>query len=380
MNFFKKSLPYLAMIFQQFNLASMAIIVKHALDNGLSPHVLVALRMVVAAILVSPFAIVMERNTRPMMTLSTFFKIVLLSLFEPVLSQNFSDTGMKYTTATFNVSMSNALPAMTFIMAWIFRLEIVKLRKLHGQAKIVGTLLAVGGGIIMTFVKGTLLDLPWKNGINIIFKKSATDVEHTDLMKGAGLIVVGLFCWSCFIILQAHILRSYPSVLSLAALVCIFGSIEGIILALLVERGNTKIWSIFNPDAKLLAVIYGGMMSCSTYLIMGWLMKNRGPVFVTSFNPLGMVLVTIFSSFFLAERLFLGRVLGAAVIIIGLCMVLWGKSKDQRHSNSQNIQDDDAVAAASQNGLQMAVINGDIESPSQSNVTVDEGTRASCMT
>ncbi|XP_044507223.1 WAT1-related protein At2g39510-like [Mangifera indica] len=150
----------------------MAIIVKHALDNGLSPHVLVALRMVVAAILVSPFAIVMER---------------------PVLSQNFSYTGMKYTTATFNVSMSNALPAMTFIMAWIFRLEIVKLRKLHGQAKIVGTLLAVGGGIIMTFVKGTLLDLPWKNGINIIFKKSATDVEHTYLMKGAGLIVVGTY-------------------------------------------------------------------------------------------------------------------------------------------------------------------------------------------
>ncbi|XP_044478221.1 WAT1-related protein At5g13670-like [Mangifera indica] len=235
----------------------MAIIVNHALDNGLSPHVLVALRMVVAAILVCPFAIVMER------------------------------------------------------------LEIVKLRKLHGQAKIVGTLVAIGGGIIMTFVKGNLLDLPWKNGINIIFKKSATDVEHTDLMKGAGLIVVGLFCWSCFIILQ-------------------------------------------------------GMMSCSTYLIMGWLMKKRGPVFVTSFNPLGMVLVTIFSSFFLAERLFLGRVLGAAVIIIGLCMVLWGKSKDQRHSNSQNIQDDDAVAAAAQNGPQTAVINGDIESPSQSNVIVDE--------
>ncbi|XP_044507230.1 WAT1-related protein At2g39510-like [Mangifera indica] len=360
MNFFKKSLPYLAMIFHQFNLASMAIIVKHALGNGLSPHVLVALRMVVVAILVSPFAIVMERNTRPMMTLSTFSKIVLLSLFEPVLSQNFSYIGMKYTTATFNVSMSNILPAMTFIMAWIFRLEIVKLRKLHGQAKIVGTLVAVGGGIIMTFVKGTLLDLPWTNGRTIIFKKSATDVEHTDLMKGGGLIV-------------AHILRSYPSVLSLAALVCILGSIEGIILAFLVERGNTKIWSIFNPDAKLLAVIYGGMMSCSTYLIMRWLMKNRGPVFVTSFNPLGMVLVTIFSSFFLAERLFLGRVLGAAVIIIGLCMVLWGKkSKDQRHSNSQNIQDDDGVAAAAQNGPQTAAINGDRESPSQSNVIVDE--------
>ncbi|XP_044507232.1 WAT1-related protein At5g13670-like [Mangifera indica] len=350
MNFFKKSLPYLAMIFLQFNLASLAIIVKHALDNGLSPRVLVALRMIVAATFISPFAIVIE---------------------SPVFGQNLYYTGMKNTTATFTVAMNNILPAMAVIMAWIFRLEIVKLRKLHSQAKILGTLVAVGGAMITTFVKGTLLDLPWTNGRTIIFMKYAIDVQHTDLMKGAVLIVVGLFCWSCFIILQAHILRSYPSVLSLAALVCILSSMEGIILAFLVERGNTKIWSIFNPDAKLLAVIFGGMVSCSNYLIMGWLTKKGGPVFVTSFNPLGLVLVAIFSSFFLAERLFLGRVLGAVVIIIGLYMVLWGKSKDQRRSNSQNIQYDDAAAAAPQNHRQTAVINGDIETPSQSNVIVN---------
>ncbi|XP_044507224.1 WAT1-related protein At2g39510-like [Mangifera indica] len=168
---------------------------------------------------------------------------------------------MKYTAATFTVAMSNLLPAMAFIMAWIFR-------KLHSQAKIVGNLVAVGGGIIMAFVKGTLLDLPWTNGRSIIFKKSATDVEHTDLMKGAVIII-------------AHILRSYPSVLGLAALVCMLSSVESIILAFPVERGNTKIWSIFNPDAKLLAVIYGGIMSCSTYIIMGWVIKKNGPVFAT---------------------------------------------------------------------------------------------------
>ncbi|XP_044478216.1 WAT1-related protein At2g39510-like [Mangifera indica] len=334
MNFFYKSLPYLAMIFLQLILSFLSIIVKHALDEGLSPHVLVALRMIVAAILVSPFAIVIERNTRPTMTFSTFSKIVLLSLFEPVFSQNLYYTGMKYTTATFTVAMSNILPAMTFIMAWIFGLEIVKLRKLHSLAKILGTLVTVGGAMIMTFVKGVLLDLPWTNGGTIIFKKSASDVKHTDLIKGAVLILVGLFCWACFIIFHAHILSSYPSVLSLAALVCILSSMEGIILAFLVERGNTKIWSIFNLDAKLLAVIFGGIVSCLTYLIMGWLTKKRGPVFVSAFNPLGMVLVAIFSSFFLAERLFLGRVLGAAAIIIGLYMVLCGKSKDQRPSNS----------------------------------------------
>lgn len=36
-------------------------------------------------------------------------------------------------------------------------------------------------------------------------------------------------------------------------------------------------------------------------------MKDRGPVFVTAFNPLGMVIVAILSTFILREQLNLGR-------------------------------------------------------------------------
>ncbi|KAJ0102019.1 hypothetical protein Patl1_06293 [Pistacia atlantica] len=337
------------------------------MTDGLSPLVLVALRMLVAAILISPFAIVLERNTRPKMTFPIFAKIVLLSLFEPVLSQNLYYTGMKYTTATYTVAMCNILPAMAFIMAWIFGLEIVKISKVHSQAKILGTIVAVGGAMIMTFVKGSLLELPWTNGRTGVHNKSGSDMQDTDLIKGAVMIIAGCFFWSCFIILQAFILKSYPSELSLTALVCTLSSVEGVILAFAVERGNTKIWSIFNPDVKLLA----GMVSCTAYFIMGWLMKKRGPVFVSSFNPLGMVIIAVLSSFLLAEKLFLGRVIGATVIVIGLYMILWGKSKERRCSKSQNSED-----AGAQNGQQMGIMNGDIETPShESSVTVDNRQR-----
>ncbi|XP_044509787.1 WAT1-related protein At5g13670-like isoform X2 [Mangifera indica] len=151
------------MIFLQFNLAFMSIIVKHALDKGPSSHVLVALRMIVAAIPISPFAM------------------------------------------------------------FIKRLEIVRLRKLHSQAMILGT----------------LLELSRTNGRTKIHKKSASDVKDTDLIKGAGC-----FCWSCFIILQAHILTSYPSVLTLAALVSILSFMEGLKLEFLVEQGNTNLVNV----------------------------------------------------------------------------------------------------------------------------------------
>lgn len=38
-------------------------------------------------------------------------------------------------------------------------------------------------------------------------------------------------------------------------------------------------------------------------------MKDRGPVFVTAFSPLSMVLVAILSSLILAEQMHLGRYL-----------------------------------------------------------------------
>lgn len=42
-------------------------------------------------------------------------------MYRPVLDQNLYYNGMKYATATFSAAMLNALPALTFVMAWIFR-------------------------------------------------------------------------------------------------------------------------------------------------------------------------------------------------------------------------------------------------------------------
>lgn len=43
------------------------------------------------------------------------------------------------------------------------------------------------------------------------------------------------------------------------------------------------------------------------YYLSGIIMKAKGPVFVTAFNPLSMVIVAILGSFVLSEQLNLGR-------------------------------------------------------------------------
>ncbi|KAK4795311.1 hypothetical protein SAY86_013305 [Trapa natans] len=64
--------------------------------------------------------------------------------------------------------------------------------------------------------------------------------------------------------------------------------------------------------------------------------EDEGPVFITAFNPLSMVIVAILGSFILHEILTVGRIIGALVIVTGLYMVLWGKSKDEIESPSDN--------------------------------------------
>lgn len=53
--------------------------------------------------------------------------------------------------------------------------------------------------------------------------------------------------------------------------------------------------------------LQGVICSGLAYYIQGIIMKDRGPVFVSAFSPLCMVIVAIMSSFILGEKLFLGR-------------------------------------------------------------------------
>ncbi|XP_021289378.1 WAT1-related protein At2g37460 [Herrania umbratica] len=322
--------PLFAAIFLQVGLAGMDVLSKAALNQGMSNYALVVYRHAIATVVMAPFAAVLDKKVRPKMTLPIFIKIMVLGLLEPVIDQNLYYVGMKYTTATFAAAMYNILPAITFVMAWVLRLEKVNLRSFRGHGKVVGTLATVAGAMVMTLMKGPVLELFWTKGSSNhqAAAQNGTDIHHT--IKGGLMITVGCFSYACFVILQAVTLETYPAELSLTAWICLLGTLEGTIAALIMEGGNATIWAI-KWDTKLLTAAYSGIV-CSglAYYIQGVIMKDRGPVFVTAFSPLCMVIVAIMSTFILAEQMYLGRVIGAIIIIVGLYLVLWGKSKEYK--------------------------------------------------
>ncbi|GAB2300504.1 hypothetical protein Dimus_034547 [Dionaea muscipula] len=358
--------PFLAVIFMQFGLAGMDILSKVALNQGMSNYVLVVYRHAAATILTAPLALIFDRKIRPRLTPAIFMKILLLSLLEPVIDQNLYYLGMKHTTATFAATMVNVLPAITFVMAWILRMEKVKITSIRSQAKIFGTVATVAGAMIMTLVKGPTLKLFWTQD-SMRSTVNTVDISLHEAITGAIMISIGCFSWAGFVILQAITLKTYPAELSLTAWICLMGTLEGTALALVMERGNSSAWAI-GWDTRLLAAVYSGVF-CSglAYYIQGMVMKERGPVFVTAFNPLCMVIVAVISSIILAEKMHLGRMLGAVVIVLGLYLVIWGKGKDY-DSSPQIIEEKITPDVELGNREREGKENGNIKEPQQNGV------------
>ncbi|KAK3017166.1 hypothetical protein RJ639_006626 [Escallonia herrerae] len=337
-SFFQRAKPYIAMISLQFGYAGMNIITKVSLNRGMSHYVLVVYRHAFATAVIAPFAIVLERKIRPKITFSIFMQMFVLGLLGPVIDQNFYYAGLKFTSPTFSCAMSNMLPAMTFVMAVIFRMEKLDMTKVRCQAKVVGTMVTVAGAMLMTLYKGEVVEMVWSKHIHPrkTYVPNTSGTEDRDWLKGSILLIIATFAWASFFILQNVTMRRYAAPLSLTSLVCFLGTLQSIAVTFVMEH-RSSVWTI-GWDMNLLAAAYAGIVSSSiAYYVQGLVMQKRGPVFVTAFSPLMMIIVAIMGSFILAEKIYLGGVLGAVLIMIGLYSVLWGKYKEYKEKQAEVI-------------------------------------------
>ncbi|KAB5519274.1 hypothetical protein DKX38_023593 [Salix brachista] len=364
-SFFQRSKPYIAMISLQFGYAGMNIITKVSLNRGMSHYVLVVYRHAFATAVIAPFAIILERKVRPKITFPIFMQMFVLGLLGPVIDQNFYYAGLKFTSPTFSCAMSNMLPAMTFVMAVLCRMEIVDIKKVRCQAKVIGTIVTVAGAMLMTLYKGDVINFIWSEHAHT-HSSSAPETSGKDWVKGSILLIIATFAWASFFIIQTVTLTRYSAHLSLTAIVCFLGTLQSIAVTLVMEH-KPSAWTI-GWDMNLLAAAYAGIVTSSiSYYVQGLVMQKTGPVFVTSFSPLMMIIVAIMGSFILAEKIYVGGVIGGVIIVAGLYAVLWGKHKEHKEKEAEMIPE-----PIKENGLTAGMIH-DIEA---SNYTENQRNQA----
>ncbi|XP_074558026.1 WAT1-related protein At2g37460-like isoform X1 [Curcuma longa] len=326
----KKYGPLAGMLYVQVAYGAMFLITRFAFTRGMSHYAFVLYRQVIASVATFPAAYYLNSSSMQLSTLSwkNLKQIFFLALIGTSISQSFYYAGLALTSSTFASTMNNLQPAITFLLAFLLKLEEVKIRRWEGQAKVVGTLVSVGGAVVMTLSKAhgeglhevlELVDVHGEeNGAGFIF--------------GAILTVIGSSSWSLFVIYQAWIVEEYPSQLTLSTLVSLMGSLQVLVIAFIFENPKAL---ILHWNSQLLAVSYSGIF-CSglgVFTIM-WCVKEKGPVYSTAFNPIATLLVAILEPLLLHVQLSWSSLTGMAMVIGGLYLYLWGKAQDENPCNT----------------------------------------------
>nr|CAB3457102.1 unnamed protein product [Digitaria exilis] len=113
--------PCAAMVATQCMFAALTLWVKAAFNGGMSPMVFVAYRQAVAALVLVPIALVTNRSKLKEMRLGMkgFFLVFMAALFgyRATANQNLVYQGLQLGTSSLATTMTNLIPAITFVMA-----------------------------------------------------------------------------------------------------------------------------------------------------------------------------------------------------------------------------------------------------------------------
>ncbi|KAG6506511.1 hypothetical protein ZIOFF_031835 [Zingiber officinale] len=201
----KACAPYFYMIVSQFTYAGSNILGKLALGQGLSALVFVVYRHLIAMLILAPLAYVLERNRRPSFSFGVMLKISILAMLGITIQQNVYYVGLHLISPTVASALGNAIPAFTFLLAIVLRMEKLNLKTVRGRAKLAGAIFCITGSLIFTFWKGDA----W--------------------LKGSALMLFGYFACSVSLVLQYHSQKTEkkPIATTIIPHIMYYGSEEG---------------------------------------------------------------------------------------------------------------------------------------------------------
>lgn len=330
---YRDVLPFTAMVTMECINVGLNTLFKAATVHGMSHHVFVVYAYAVAALVLLPSPFFSRRSTElPPLNSSIACKIFLLGLIGCT-SQILGYTGINYSSPTLASAISNLVPAFTFILALIFRMEKLALRSSSSQAKIIGTVVSISGAFLVTLYKGT----------PIVLNPSPAISLNQPLLQSppqSNWLIGGLFLTSEYIlvpmwyIVQAQIMKVYPAELTVVFFYNLCVSVLAAIVGVIAES-NKSAW-IIRPDIALVSIICSGIFgSFLNNAVHTWVLRVKGPVYVAMFKPLSIAIAVAMGVIFLSDTLYLGSIVGATIISVGFYTVMWGKAKEEMAEGSE---------------------------------------------
>ncbi|KAL4570571.1 hypothetical protein LXL04_026227 [Taraxacum kok-saghyz] len=354
--------PVLVMVAVHFVFATINVLLKKVIVDGLNHLVFITYRLTVATIFLAPVAFFFERKSQPKLTYSILFFLFVNAILGASLTQYLFLLGLQYTSATFTCAFLNMVPVITFFISLPFGLESVKIKSNAGKAKVIGTIVCLGGGMLLTLYKGmplfnhhSHLQLETTTATASIHTQSITRLSSLLATRkarwasGSLSLIAGTVLWSSWFLVQSNIGKRYPFQYSSTAIMMFFGAIQSFALSLSVDRDLSS-W-ILKGKLEVFSILYAGIVGSGFCFVgMSWCVKKRGPVFSAAFSPLVQMIAAVFDIPFLHEPLHLGSLVGSAIVVAGLYILLWGKNKEMQNSGVEKgdpqLQDPEAHPTA----------------------------------
>ncbi|RDX75930.1 WAT1-related protein, partial [Mucuna pruriens] len=343
MSHVSKVKPAILMVAVQVPYAGVSILFKMAANDGMSLSVLMAYRYLFASLFIVPLAY--------FFFLVLHLHISLYSFFFPCVVERASQGSQrKYSfkhffvdylaislaSATYATAMYNLIPGATFILAVCFGLERLKIGTSAGKAKVVGTVIGIGGAMMLTFYKNNEIHI-WSTHVNLMKQHIQPHNVSPTKIWGSFLAFGTCLSYSIWLIIQAKMSAKFPWHYTSAALMSVMACIQSNIFALLMERNHWNRWRL-GWNIRLVTALYTGVVGSGLcWVLTAWCVRLKGPLYTAAFSPLMLVLVAIAGSLLLDERLYLGSIVGSILIVLGLYTVLWGKGKELKTSAEQKL-------------------------------------------
>ncbi|CAM0905881.1 unnamed protein product [Alopecurus aequalis] len=303
--------------------AAYMVVLTPILALGLDPLFLITFGSLSTGLLTFPFALNLERNKWPSeLSNRLVLQFVLLALGGVTLFQALMLHGMKKTSPAIASAMPNLAPGFIFVVAGCLRFERVDLKCPYTRAKILGTLLCLGGAITMSVLQSPAAP-PGRRSPDLAAAKS-----HRDWVSGCLCLLGAVLVLSGTIILQAATMIRFPAPFTL----CSVTSLIGAVLTGMFEVATAGRLSPGTPQISieiiLSLVFVGGLVSSVCIMFHTWALEKKGPVVVSLFSPTQTVGSAIFSALFLGRAMQPASLLGMVFLFAGLYVVLWAKKKE----------------------------------------------------
>uniref|UniRef100_A0A7N0U300 WAT1-related protein n=1 Tax=Kalanchoe fedtschenkoi TaxID=63787 RepID=A0A7N0U300_KALFE len=319
-------LPLVAMITVEFTNVGLNTIFKAATLSGMSVYAFIVYSYVVATLVLLPLALLFSRDTRalPPFTFSLFCKILGLGVIG-VAAQVLSYKGIDYGSPTLASAIGNLTPAFTFILAVLFRLEKLALRSSISQAKLIGTLVSISGAFVVVLYKGpAVISTPSSPSLHL-----PQSSPQRSWIIGGTLLASEYLLLAIWYIVQTKIIKLYPSEPLVVLLYNVCAMFMSIPVCLYFDP-NMSSWRL-RPDIGLAAIVYSGFFGSGfSTVVHTWGLRIKGPVYISIFRPLSIIIAATMGFIFLGDNLYLGSVIGAVIISVGFYAVMWGKAKELR--------------------------------------------------